>query len=855
MQHPELQRLQNPLWKKWGPYLSERQWGTVREDYSEFGSAWDFFPHDHARSRTYRWGEDGIAGISDDKQLLCFAPAFWNGNDPIIKERLFGLTGLEGHRNEDVKEYYYNADATPTASYLKYIYKYPIKEFPYAKLVEEAQKLKIGEREYELADTAIFSYEEYFNIVVEYFKIAEEDIVIKITAENKSDKGADLHLLPTLWCRNTWIWNGKNTKPNIKPEGNKLSISHPDLGEYFLNSEENVEWLFTENETNATRLYGLPSLAPYVKDAFNEWLIEGRKDAINPSNSGTKAAGYTKWHLLPGKPQVLTLRLSKKSEVGKKSVSKLVEEVKTQADDYYSQLLVSMPDTHRHIAREALSGLVWGKQYYDFNVKNWLNGDPKQFPPPELRKSGRNHNWKHIDCRDIISMPDKWEYPWFAAWDTAFHAIPLARIDADFAKNQIKLFIEHRYMSPSGQIPAYEWAFGDVNPPVNALGAWKVYCIEKQTTGKGDLEFLQSVYMGLAKNYQWWMATQRHDNEMLFKGGFMGLDNVSVIDRGKPLPENAQLIQADSLAWMGTFCLNMINISLELADINPWFEAEAEAYFLHFLEMAESLNKYHWCEKEKIYADFILKADGSQVHINVRNIVGLLPLSATECFLVNEKWKNIFENILSQKPHLGRFASIHAHKMLLSLVPMDRYKQVHISMSDESRYLSKYGIRSLSKEYQVAPFVFDFFGNELQMEYAPAESLTADFGENSNWRGPVWFPVNYVLINALYRMHDFYGDSFTLNFPSFPISRQCTLRQIAENISVRLISIFENTDGERPVYRYQHILFEKPDFNQNILFYEYFDGDTGRGCGASHQTGWTALVADLIFMLKQSNFC
>jgi len=860
MQHPENKRIQDPQWKKWGPYLSERQWGTVREDYSDSGSAWNFFPHDHARSRAYRWGEDGIAGISDSTQRICFAFAFWNGKDEILKERLFGLTGLEGNRNEDVKEYYFYADATPSASYLKYIYKYPQQPFPYTRLIAENANLAITEREFELVDTAIFSYDQYFSCTVEYAKAEAEDILIKVTIENRSVENEEIHILPTSWFRNTWAWDSNIEKPNLFQSADFVELSHPFVGDFHWFSDSAAEFIFTENETNATRLFGLPSQTTYVKDAFHEWLIDGRKEALNPDKTGTKAAAHIKLSMQAGQSQELKFRLRRKAnDFDTKNAFENFEELftkaKAEADIFYRMLQVdNLNPELSTIQRQAWAGLIWGKQFYEFNIKKWLNGDTNQFAPPAIRKKGRNAAWTHIDCQDIISMPDKWEYPWFAAWDTAFHAIPFAHIDVAFAKQQVKIFIDEKYMSMLGQIPAYEWAFGDVNPPVTAFGAWKIYTIEKHKNGNiGDTSFLQSIYGGLARNYQWWLTTQSINGEMLFGGGFMGLDNVGAFDRGKPLPNEAKLVQADSAAWMALFSINMMQIALELSANCPFFEQEAIHYVKQFVKISAKLNENHWNDKEGVYGDFIRHSDGKVLPIPIRSIVGLSPIFATDTLsrsIPNSDFLQVVAGLASENADYIR-KSVDG-KWLFTAVPEKRLNRMYYSMADESRYLSKFGIRSLSKEYELIPFQTTIDQRHLEVKYRPAESETADFGENSNWRGPIWMPVNYMLVNAFYQLGEFYGTKSNLQFPHFPIGRPSTFTQIAKGISERLIRIFEHNESTRNVYEQHHVMFERPDFNENILFYEYFDGDTGRGCGASHQTGWTALISDLIFMLNKN---
>ncbi len=861
MQNPESERIKNPLWKKWGAYLSERQWGTVREDYSEFGSAWDFLPHDHARSRAYRWGEDGIAGISDQTQRICFAFSFWNGNDGILKERLFGLTGLEGNRNEDVKEYYFYADATPSASYLKYVYKYPQQAFPYTQLITQNIESPISEPEFELADTNIFNENKYFDCIIEYSKVDTEDILIQVTIQNKSTETAEIHVLPTAWFRNTWAWEGIENKPSLLQTDDFVTLKNPLVGDYQWFSNSEAEFIYTENETNASRLFGMPSQTNYVKDAFHEWLIDGRKEAVNTDKTGTKAAAHIRLSVEAGQSQQLKFRLRKKEEnfssaLAFENFDELFSKAINEADEFYHSLQKNNTNAaHSFIQRQAWSGLIWGKQFYKYNIEKWLNGDANQFPPPEIRKKGRNATFKHLDSHDIISMPDKWEYPWFAAWDTAFHAIPFAHIDSDFAKSQIKLFVSDRYMSPQGQIPAYEWAFGDVNPPVNAFGAWKIYNIDKAKTGKGDIDFLQNIYSGLSRNYQWWLATQSCTGEMLFGGGFMGLDNVSIFDRGRPLSDGAKLIQADSAAWMALFSINMMQMALELAVSTPFLIEDAIHFAKNFIRISIAINLYHWNDKEGVYGDFILSSNGKMQSLPIRNIVGLSPLFATEFLLATQlnqhpDFIKSLQELMNEGENNQFIKKSDNGNWLFTSVPDKRMKRIYHSLADESRYLSKFGIRTLSKEYEIVPFSAIVNKQNFEMKYRSGESDTADFGENSNWRGPIWLPVNYMLVYAFYHLGEFYGDKLQLQFPHFPIGEPSNFTQIAKSIAERLIRIFEIDKNSRPANNHQHIIFEKPDFNENILFYEYFDGDTGRGCGASHQTGWTALVADLIFILN-----
>jgi hypothetical protein len=819
-------------WKKFGPYLAERQWGTVREDYSKFGGAWEFFSHDDSRSRVYRWGEDGIAGISDDQQLLCFALAFWNGKDTILKERLFGLTGNEGNHSEDVKELYYYLDSTPTHSYMKYLYKYPQNAYPYSDLVVESAVRDEHDPEYELKDTGIFDNNEYFDIYIEYAKADEEDIVIKVTAHNRSANAAPLHLLPTVWFRNTWSWNPNVQKPVVRSADSSseerrsnLSIYHPELGWYYLSTEGKVEKLFTDNETNAERLFNLKSKAKYVKDAFHEYVIDGKYDKVNPENRGTKAALHYKLDIPAGLSETIYLRLSKDLKDGKLNDEETVKLRLSEADQFYNDLQKNLSDEQKTIQRQAFAGMMWGKQYYNFNVADWFNGDPGQHSPPEVRKKGRNAGWAHLDCHDIITMPDKWEYPWFAAWDTAFHCIPIAHIDPEFAKLQMKMFLEPRYMNENGQIPAYEWAFGDVNPPVHAYGCWNVYEIEKKKTGKGDLEFLDSIYKKLKENYEWWIETQTVSERYLFGGGFLGLDNVGLLDRGAPLPEGAWLEQVDGTCWMALYSLNMMRISLELSVEDDDFEKDALYYTETFLKIVYDMNHVDygcWGADDNFFSDTIRFVNGKRIRMNIKNIVDLMTLYPIE--LLNkellERNPGFLKGLIKLQKQYPQYISASGDTYLLKAVTDKQFEKSLENIYNEKEFFAPFGIRSLSKYYDENPFHFELAGKWHTLQYKPAESDTTSFGENSNWRGPVWFPVNFVLIDALIK----YG--LIIKSPN----------NSPEKIITRLISIFLQKDNNH---------------EGNILFYEFFNPETGKGCGASHQTGWTGLVATLIFKLKE----
>ncbi|MBM3838800.1 MAG: glucosidase [Verrucomicrobia bacterium] len=858
-------------WKRWGPYLSERQWATVREDYSEFGGCWDYFPHDHARSRAYRWGEDGLLGITDRECRLCFALALWNGRDPILKERIFGFTGPEGNHGEDVKELYFYLDSTPTHSYLNGLYKYPQAEFPYARLLEENQRLGKTDPEYELMDTGVFDGSAYFDVVAEYAKNSPNDIFIRITVSNRGPEPATIHVLPTLWFRNTWSWGrahkGGARRPSISREKDNLLVAaHASLGQLFLAFGPGAdgqlpEVLFTENETNFQRLYGVPNASPYVKDAFHEFVVHGRAEAVNPAGLGTKVAPHYVLKIPAGRSQVLRLRLSAPDETPGKSFEKDFNRVFTarirEADEFYDSICPPpLTKAELNVVRQGYAGLLWSKQFYHLVVEDWLTGDPGMPPPPEARKTGRNQEWPHLYSNDILSVPDKWEYPWFAAWDLAFHMIPFAKLDGKFAKDQLSLMLREWYMHPNGQIPAYEFAFSDVNPPVHAWAAWRVYKIAARG-GPRDRQFLESVFQKLLINFTWWVNRKDAQGKNLFSGGFLGLDNIGIFDRSKPLPTGGSLQQADGTAWMAFYCSTMLSIALELArdgkEVRVAFEDMASKFFEHFVQIADAMNTLGgtglWDEEDGFYYDQI-QFDHNAVSLKTRSMVGLLPLIAVE---VLEKdlieslpgFNKRFNWFMKNRQDLSRHISYaeHGHKHRLLAIPSrERLERVLRYLLDENEFLSPYGIRSVSKVHQQKPYIFEFGGEEHRVDYVPGESNTWLFGGNSNWRGPIWFPVNYLLVEALERYHHFYGDQLKVECPTGS-GRMMNLKQVAEEIASRLVRIFlPDAQGRRPCYGDDPRFIEDPHWRDLLLFHEYFHGDTGKGLGANHQTGWTALV-------------
>ncbi|NJN00977.1 MAG: glucosidase [Leptolyngbyaceae cyanobacterium RM1_1_2] len=857
-------------WKRWGPYLSERQWGTVREDYSPYGSAWDYFSHDQARSRTYRWGEDGIAGISDSRQRLCFAIALWNGKDPILKERLFGLTGNEGNHGEDVKEYYFYLDSTPTHSYMECLYKYPQQAFPYAQLAAENRRRSKSEPEFELLDTGVFNKNRYFDVFVDYAKASPEDILIQVTIANRSAEAHPLHFLPTLWFRNTWDWNPEVERPLIKQVSQSdfsvVEAAHPTLGTRWLYCESGPELLFTNNETNYQRLFGVSNESPYVKDGINDYVVQGEADGVNSDRVGTKFAAWYSLSFAPGETQTIRLRLSDRPSLADPfgpEFGQVFQVRKQEADEFYQRICpFSLSEDERNIQRQAFAGLLWSKQYYHYVIEDWLNGDPGQPVPPPERKAGRNHEWTHLFSEDILSMPDKWEYPWFAAWDLAFHLIPLVMVDPDFAKLQLGRLTREWYMQPNGQLPAYEWAFGDVNPPVQAWAALRIYQIEQKFYGRSDRQFLQRVFHKLLLNFTWWVNRKDVEGKNVFQGGFLGLDNIGVFDRSQELPTGGYLNQADGTSWMGMYCLNMLAIALELAKEDNSYEDIASKFFEHFLYIADAIDGIGeseialWDEVDGFYYDALSLPDGQQLPLKVRSMVGLIPLFAV-AVLESESleqfpgFKKRMQWFIHNRPELkNNVACMETPGMgarrLLAIVYGTKLRRVLQRLLDQDEFLSPYGIRALSKVHQAQPYVLRCDGSEYRVSYEPAESTTGLFGGNSNWRGPIWFPVNYLLIEALWRFYHYFGDEFKVDYPTGS-GQAMTLKEVAIALSHRLVAIFEQDEsGRRPVYGGLDVFQNDPHWRSYILFHEYFHGDNGAGLGASHQTGWTGLVAAMI---------
>jgi hypothetical protein len=858
-------------WSRWGPYLSERQWGTVREDYSPNGTSWDYFPHDHARSRAYRWGEDGLLGICDRRCRLCFALAVWNGRDPILKERLFGLSGPQGNHGEDVKECYFYLDSTPTHSYMKALYKYPQAEFPYGRLVEENSRRGKGEPEFELVDAGVFDGGRYWDIFAEYAKASPDDVLIRITVANRGPETATIHLLPTLWFRNTWAWGRSGEVYGPKPQivrSNETALlaDHHELGRFRfvadrVSGQYGPEFLFAENETNVRRLFGAANPSPHVKDAFHEYLIQGRAGAVNPAGVGTKAAGLYRLDVPAGDQMVVRLRLSSDQEVSRspfgKEFDRVFNERIREADELYASVIPpGLSDEERSVARQAYGGLLWTKQFYFYAVKEWLDGDPAQPAPPPARFQGRNSDWIHLYNRDVLSMPDKWEFPWYAVWDSAFHMIPFARIDPHFAKSQLLLFLREWYMHPNGEIPAYEFAFADTNPPVHAWACWRLYKMTGKR-GQRDRVFLARAFQKLLINFTWWVNRKDVRGKHLFSGGFLGLDNIGVFDRSKALPTGGHLEQADGTAWMAFYCLTMLAMALELAQDDPAYEDVASKFFEHFVAIADAMNNLDgtglWEEEDGFYYDH-LHVNGEPVPLKVRSMVGLLPLIAVEVlerhaldrlpgFTKRMRW--FLENRQDLAQQISCMESLRdaSHNRLLLAIPSrSRLERVLRYALDEREFLSPYGIRSLSRIHLEHPYLFQAEGNAYRVAYVPGESDNDLFGGNSNWRGPVWFPTNYLLIEALERYHHFYGDEFQVEFPTGS-GRKQSLQEIATLLAARLAAVFLQDDRKaRPWQGEDRRFAGDPHWRDLQLFHEYFDGDRGRGCGASHQTGWTALV-------------
>jgi hypothetical protein len=897
-QRLEEARIRKKHWKRWGPYLSERQWGTVREDYSPGGTAWEYFPHDHARSRAYRWGEDGIGGISDRHQMVCFGLALWNGRDPILKERLFGLTGNQGNHGEDVKEYYFYQDSTPTHSYMRMLYKYPQAEFPYARLVEENRRRSREEPEFELLDTGVFAEDRYFDVFIEYAKADVEDILVKITAINRGPQGAALHLLPSLWFRNTWSWGKDLRRPSAQraasvPGSVCAELQHWQYGKRWLLCPGQPELLFTENETNFVRLFNAKNRTPYVKDAFHEHLIRGNKSAVNPQQAGTKMAVHYRLELGPGQSETCKLRLTDMEPLA--SMERTLGVVGTitspghadpaegvppandfgagfdnvfalrqkDADEFYASRVASeVSGDAKNVMRQAFGGLLWSKQFYHYDVRTWLEGDPAGPPPPPERLKGRNKEWTHLYNDDVVSMPDKWEYPWYAAWDLGFHCIALALVDPDFAKEQLILLLREWYMHPNGQLPAYEWAFGDVNPPVHAWAAWRVYKIERRVRGVADRGFLEKVFHKLLLNFTWWVNRKDPDGMNIFQGGFLGLDNIGVFDRSAPLPTGGHLEQSDGTSWMGMYCLNMLAIALELAKDDPAYEDVASKFFEHFVNIAHAMNDMGtegislWDNEDGFYYDVLHLPSGDDHFLKIRSLVGLIPLFAVETLE-----PEIVDRLPGFKRRMQWFIDNHADvpehiemtqrsargvRRLLSLANRKQLKRILGRMLDETEFLSPYGVRSLSRYHLDYPYEVQVNDHISRVDYEPAESTSGVFGGNSNWRGPIWFPMNYLLVESLQKYHHYYGEDFKVEFPSRSGS-EVDLWAVAAEISRRLVHIFvRDKVGRRPVAGGTELFQSDPHWKDLLLFYEYFHGDNGAGIGASHQTGWTGLVAKLI---------
>jgi hypothetical protein len=869
----EQERLdQGTDWKKWGPYLSERQWGTVREDYSASGNAWSYFTHDQARSRAYRWGEDGLAGISDNRQIICFALALWNGKDPILKERLFGLTNSEGNHGEDVKEYYYYLDSTPTHSYMKYLYKYPQKEYPYMDLIDTNRSRERSDFEYELVDTGIFNDDSYFDVFVEYAKESPEDILVRITIFNRGKEAAQLHVLPTIWFRNTWLHDADTPHPQLRQFNNikKMNVIETEdnnLGKRYLYCEGNSTLLFTENETNNERVFGSPNTVPFVKDGINNYVVDGDKGAVNPATTGTKAAAHYLLTISADTSVIVRLRLTDKApdiigQVFGAKFTDIFDKRRAEADKFYDSIYPdSLTADEKNIMRQALAGMLWTKQYYIYNVDEWL-GEHKADFKSEKAEQIRNSKWFHMVNNDIISMPDKWEYPWYAAWDLAFHTLVLNLVDPAFAKQQLELMLRERYLHPNGQIPAYEWNFGDVNPPVHAWAIIFNYRLEKELQGEGDRFFLEHAFQKLLLNFTWWVNRKDRTGLNAFEGGFLGLDNIGVFDRNTILPGGGYLEQADGTAWMAMYCQNMLEIAIELALTNPAYEEMAIKFFEHFLWIAYAMdrmginNDEMWDENDGFFYDLLRFPDGRATRLKLRSMVGLLALCA--CAVFPPDTLEALPNFAARarwfsQVHPELLANIHrpgqtgtGGRFLLALLNDEKLKRVLSRLLDEQEFLSPYGIRSLSRRYADQPYIFKSDGHEFRVSYRPAESDSGMFGGNSNWRGPIWFPTNALIIRALLNLYMYYGNSFTIECPTGS-GNMMNLFEVSEEITNRLKNIFlRDTSGNRPVFGGTAKFQTDPYWKDNILFYEYFHGDNGAGLGASHQTGWTGLIARLI---------
>ncbi|SMB98435.1 conserved hypothetical protein [Hymenobacter roseosalivarius DSM 11622] len=857
---------QNTSWKKFGPYLTERQWGTVREDYSANGNAWEYITHDLARSYAYRWGEEGLGGISDHRQHFCFSVALWNGADGILKERLFGLTNGQGNHGEDVKEYYYYLDSTPTHSYMKMLYKYPQQEFPYVQLVKESARRTRQQPEYELEDTGIFAENRYFDVFIEYAKAGIDDILIQITVHNRGAKMAPIMVLPQVWFRNTWSWGHDPYRPQLStPESGVVQLEHQTMGRYQLYCDQNPSLLFCDNDTNGERLYGLPADGLFFKDGINDYVIDGKLDAINPAQTGTKAAAQYTLHIPPGESQTVRLRLSQTTLTAPfADFANLFAARVQEADEFYDCVQEKMTDPDaRNIQRQAFAGMLWSKQFYYYDMAQWIDGDPLMQAPPNQRRTGRNSNWRHLYNADIISMPDKWEYPWYAAWDLAFHCIPLAMVDAQFAKNQLRLLTRDWYMHPSGQLPAYEWNLSDVNPPVHAWATWRVYQMDKKlNNGQGDTHFLESVFHKLTLNFTWWVNHKDKNNRNIFEGGFLGLDNIGVFDRSAPLPTGGTIEQSDGTSWMAMYALNLMRIALELAQTNPVYQDIASKFFEHFLYIVDAMTRSGdgafnlWDEEDEFYYDVLLTPDNARTKLKVRSIVGLIPLFAVE--VLDEEllaampdFSRRLRWMLDNRPHLAELVSRwqepgKGERHLLSLLRSHRLKCLLRRMLDEAEFLSEFGVRAMSRYHLKHPYVYHTPETDFTVGYVPGEAESSMFGGNSNWRGPIWFPINYLIIESLQKFYTYYGNSLKVEYPTGSGELR-NLQDIAACLSERLTKLFlKDENGHRPAFGNSALLQTDPHFKDNLLFHEYFHGDDGHGLGANHQTGWTGLIVRLL---------
>jgi Mannosylglycerate hydrolase MGH1-like glycoside hydrolase domain/Glycosyl hydrolase family 63 C-terminal domain len=855
-------------WRRWGPYLSDRQWGTVREDYSPNGDAWEYLSHDQARSRAYRWGEDAIGGFGDDQLLLCLGLALWNGKDPILKERLFGLTNAEGNHGEDVKELYYYLDGTPTHSYMRMLYKYPQSAFPYTQLVEENRRRGKDHPEFELIDTGVFAENRYFDVEIEYAKADPDDILMQVTIHNRAREAASLHVLPQLWARNTWAWKADSMRPRLLARGGGgISIDHPSMPPMRLICDGQPEMLFCDNETNVRRLFGAQAEGQYYKDGINDYVVNGDHDAVNPARLGTKAAAHYQMDMPARGTTRLRLRLmGDGSDADFDNFDGILRQRRAEADEFYAALQRDIADPEmRLVHRQAIAGMLWTKQFYYIDIPEWLDGDPLLPPPPEARQHGRNADWRHLNNADILSMPDKWEYPWYAAWDLAFHGVILAEVDPQYAKRQLLLLTRDWYMHPNGQLPAYEWAFGDVNPPVHAWAAWRIYEIDRERSGgRADRAFLERVFHRLMLNFTWWVNRKDVEGHNIFQGGFLGLDNIGIFDRSAPLPTGGTINQSDGTAWMAMYTLNLMRIALELALEDRVYEDIASKFFEHFLYIAGAMTNIGgdgiglWDEADEFFYDVLHLPGGERVPLRLRSMVGLIPMFAVEvldasvfarlpAFRARSLW------FLEHRPQLAQLVSrwhdpSAGDKHLLSLLRGHRMKRLLSRMLDETEFLSDYGVRSLSKFYKNNPYVFEHAGNRISVHYVPATCKSDIFGGNSNWRGPIWFPVNYLLIESLQRFYSYYGDDFRVECP-VGSGNLLHLGEVAAELSRRLCRLFlRDQAGRRALFGDSPIEQADPDFHDNLLFYEFFDGDTGKGLGAAHQTGWTALVALLLRM-------